>query len=94
MKQTEILEELEQVAERAGVRVRYERADFTAGSCTLHGEAMIIVNSKLSLRERVRALAREVARLDLEEIFIHPEVRRYLESALPLPVAADGDPAQ
>jgi len=86
MKQTEILEELEQVAERAGVRVRYERADFTAGSCILRGEAMIIVNSKLSPRERVRALAREVARLDLEELFIRPEVRRYLESALPLPV--------
>lgn len=89
MKQTEILEELEQVAERTGVRVRYERAEFTAGSCTLHGEAMIIVNSRLSVRERVRALAREVARRDLEAIFIRPEVRRYLESALPLPETAE-----
>ncbi|HBB40304.1 MAG: hypothetical protein COW73_03170 [Nitrospirae bacterium CG18_big_fil_WC_8_21_14_2_50_70_55] len=86
MKQTELLEELEQVAERAGVRVRYERADFTAGSCTLNGEGLIIVNSKLSVRERVHALAREIGRLDLEALFIRPEVRRYLEAAGPLPV--------
>jgi hypothetical protein len=86
MKLTELQGELEQVAEKLGVRVRYERATFTGGSCTLRGEALIIVNSRLTLREKVRALAREVARLPLEDIFIRPEVRRELDGVGPLPL--------
>jgi len=94
MKLTDVQEALEQVAQRLGVTVRYERATFTGGSCTLRGEPLIIVNSKLTLREKVRALAKEVSRLPLEEVFIRPEVRRHLEGLGPLPLAtheeADG----
>lgn len=86
MKLTDLQDELEQVAEKLGVKVRYERADFTGGSCTLRGEALIIVNSKLSLREKVRALAKEVSKLPIEEVFIRPEVRRELEGVGPLPL--------
>jgi len=91
MKLTELQEELEQVAERLGVTVRYERATFTGGSCTLRGEPLIIVNSKLTLREKVRALAKEVSRLPLDDVFIRPEVRRHLEGIGPLPLAAAGE---
>jgi len=87
MKLTELQDELEQVAQRLGVTVRYERATFTGGSCTLRGEPLIIVNSKLTLRERVRALAKEVSRLPLDDVFIRPEVRRHLEGIGPLPLA-------
>ncbi|MGD2063551.1 MAG: hypothetical protein PVF51_08235 [Nitrospirota bacterium] len=89
MKLSDLQEELQQVATRLGVTVRYERANFTGGSCTLHGEALIIVNSKLTLREKVRALAKEVSRLPLDDVFIRPEVRRHLEGFGPLPLGAD-----
>jgi hypothetical protein len=91
MKLSDLQEELEQVADRLGVTVRYERANFTGGSCTLRGEALIIVNSRLTLREKVRALAREVSRLPLDDVFIRPEVRRHLEGVGPLPLVSDGD---
>lgn len=91
MRLSDLQEELEQVAERLGVTVRYERATFTGGSCTLRGEALIIVNSRLTLREKVRALAKEVSRLPLDDVFIRPEVRRHLEGIGPLPLATDRD---
>jgi hypothetical protein len=91
MKLSDLQDELQQLAERLGVTVRYERANFTGGSCTLRGEALIIVNSRLTLREKVRALAKEVSRLPLDDVFMRPEVRRHLEGIGPVLLASRGD---
>ena len=39
----------------------------------------------------MRALAKEVSRLPLDDLFLRPEVRRHLEGIGPLPLAADGE---
>ena len=79
-----LLEGLEETASKAGVTLRYERlvqgpVRSASGSCLVRGEHLIIIDSRLGISERVEALSEELARFDLDEIFVPPAVRSILE---------------
>ena len=79
-----LLGDLEETASKAGVTLRYERlaqgpVRSTSGSCRVRDERLIIIDSRLGPSERVDALSEELARFDLDEIFIPPAVRDILE---------------
>ena len=81
-----MLEMLEALAAKLGVRVRLEavgaREDervFQGGTCFFKGERLIVVDSRLSPAGQCRALAAELRKVDLSQVFVHPRVRFYLE---------------
>ena len=78
MEEKQLLEELEKVATRFAITVRYEDGDFIGGLCRLKNENIIIINKKLTTEKRISLLAKELSTLDLDTIYILPKIRDYI----------------
>lgn len=84
MDEQKILEQLEEVARGLGMEVRYEamkgESSFSPGGlCRLQGNYLLIINSRASLGERIRAMAQAVNRFDLSQVYLLPGLRELLE---------------
>ncbi|RJS77017.1 hypothetical protein CW713_10740 [Methanophagales archaeon] len=84
MNQKELLVQLEQLAEKLGIEIRYERiknpANITKGGlCKLKGRYIIIIDSNASASERVDLISSILKRFNLKDIYILPALRRLLE---------------
>jgi hypothetical protein len=86
MDENSLIDFLEELAERLGVNIRYEAirqdedAVFVAGGlCLLKGEYVLIVNSRATVRERVRTLATALKHFDLDQVYIRPALRELLD---------------
>ncbi len=78
------LSQLEGLAYMLGIPVRYERISEedevnVGGLCRLKGERVIIVNSRLSVRDKVHTLAKALKNFDLHDVYVRPAVRDLLE---------------
>ncbi len=82
-----LLDELLRVARGLGVRVRTEWFETPASgggaSCVLRGEALILLDERAPLRDRVTALARALGAHDVDRVFIVPEARAALDALAP-----------
>ena len=79
----EMLVELERLAQRLGMTVRYEATGGRVGRCLLHGEPVVIVDARLPVRDKVEGLALALADLDYSALFLPEAVRDLLESKRP-----------
>ena len=75
----ELLPELESIASQLGIRLRYEKGDFEGGYCVLKSERIIVINKKLSLTMRLSVLARGISEIGLNNIYVKPAVRNFIE---------------
>jgi hypothetical protein len=81
MKEEEILSGLEKLVESLHIQLRYEKGDFAGGYCVLKDKRMMIVNSALSPAMRLKVLARELATMNLDEVFVLPALRETIQEA-------------
>lgn len=75
----ELLPELESIASQLGIRLRYEKGDFEGGYCVLKSERIIVINKKLSPSMRLSVLARGISEIGLNNIYVKPAVRNFIE---------------
>lgn len=75
----DILQELEALAERLTVEVRYEVLDGRGGLCRYGGKWRLILNRSLSAEERIQILAQELVRFPLDDLFVLPRIRTILD---------------
>ena len=75
MTEKEILEELEDIACRVGVDVRYDRLEGKGGECIVKGKPYVIINEGLPDEEKISILVSALKKLDLEGIFLKPRIR-------------------
>ena len=94
LRDEQILEALEEVAQKLSVQVHYE--DMKAfefrirdGGCKLKGESHVYIDRKRPLSEKIHALADELKKFDLETIFIPPLLR---EKVFKLPQQNEASP--
>jgi hypothetical protein len=73
------LRDLEAVAARLSIPIRYEKGDMRGGLCRLHGQWQIIMNADLPDDEKADLLADSLATIDLESVYVPPRVRAMLE---------------
>ncbi|HDM09153.1 MAG: hypothetical protein DRH15_02605 [Deltaproteobacteria bacterium] len=78
-----LLSQLEQLACKLGVEVRYESfedepGNCAGGSCRVKGKHLVIVNQNRPLEDQVEVLRRALKSFDLENIYIRPALREYL----------------
>ena len=80
---TEILAELEKLAKRLGVAVRFEAFDAKNGGkgglCRLHGAPFIVIDAGLPVLEKIGILSEALSTFDLEAIYLPPVLRMRLE---------------
>lgn len=78
------LSQLEGLADKLGIQIRYdkiveEELTSTGGLCRLKGECFIIVNSKATTKDKIRALVKALKNFDLDDVYIRPALRELLE---------------
>ncbi len=82
MTHEQMLKELETLAASSGIVVRYEKGDFEGGFCVLKAERLIVVNKKLPPAKKASVLAQGVAEIGIEDRYLKPAVREYIEEEL------------
>ncbi|MBI2620356.1 MAG: hypothetical protein HYW57_09760 [Ignavibacteriales bacterium] len=82
MTHEQMVKELEALASHSGISIRYEKGDFDGGFCVLKDERLIVVNKKLGLQRKASILAQGLAEIGIEEIYLKPVVREYIEDEL------------
>lgn len=78
-----ILDQLEDLANRLGIKVRYEQLKkegsyYTGGLCRVKGEDILIVNSRAKEEDKIEAMAKALASFDLTELYVRPALRDFL----------------
>jgi hypothetical protein len=86
MDEDAIIVQLEELAEKFGVQIRYEAIkqdeDLTfvvGGLCLFKREYVLIINPKASGKDRIRTLAVALKHFDLDQIYIRPVIREILD---------------
>jgi len=82
MKYEQIIEELEELAHRSNISVRYEKGDFEGGYCVLKERRMVVINKRLHPARRASVLARALAEVGINEVYLKPAVRAFIEEEL------------
>ncbi|HET9130694.1 MAG TPA: hypothetical protein VFO86_07100 [Terriglobia bacterium] len=82
MTQDQLLKELEELAEKSRITVRFEKGDFDGGYCILKDERIIVINKRLVVQKRASILAQALAEVGIEEVYLKPAVREFIEDEL------------
>ncbi len=82
MTHDQILKELEDLAEKSSITLRYEKGDFDGGYCVLKDERIIVINKRLVIQKRASVLAQALAEVGIEEVYLKPAVREFIEDEL------------
>ncbi|MGD9808085.1 MAG: hypothetical protein AB7E76_09120 [Deferribacterales bacterium] len=78
-KTAKLLEELEAVATKLDIKLRYEVTKARGGLCTVDGQLMFILDRKSSKEYKLLMLARAVKEFDISDIYISPKLREFLD---------------
>ena len=86
MKDNELLELLEETAEKLSVRLEYDdlkkgEIDTHGGSFLLRGARHILIHKHLTVAEKVDVLTELLSQMDTEAIQLVPELRTRLKGA-------------
>jgi len=79
-----LLNELEELAERMAIAVRYENitgedSPGSGGLCRIQGQYVLIVHSRATVREKIRIITKALRQFDFSEIYMRPVLRELLE---------------
>ncbi|MGO9481342.1 MAG: hypothetical protein ACLP05_06145 [Candidatus Kryptoniota bacterium] len=79
LKTEALIAELEEAASQLGLKVIYEKGDFSGGYCILKEEKLIVINKKFDPKHRAITLAKSLREVGIENLFLKPAVREYIE---------------
>lgn len=79
-----LLQSLVDLAEKLSIRVIFRNLKddefvIRSGMCSVKGDTLIIIDSRVSLKEKINTLCRELKKFNLDNIFISPAMRDILE---------------
>jgi len=79
-KTAKLLAELEEIAGKLDIKLRYEAVTKAKGGlCTMDGEKLFIIDKKSSKEYKLLILARAIKEFDLSDIYISPKLREFLD---------------
>jgi hypothetical protein len=81
MKIQHVVRELEQAVRELGIPVRRERGSFRGGLCVRNEETLMMLNKNQPPEAHLAVLARALAALPVDTVFLKPVVRKALEDA-------------
>ena len=86
MQSRQVLEYLEELAERLGVEIVCQKLgeeEFTVrgGLCKVNGNFKIFIDRSQSVEDQISIVAQGLASFDTEEVFLFPYIREVLEKA-------------
>ena len=81
MKKVKLYTEFEQLGHRLGLKILKGRGDFSGGTCTVNNETVIVINKMKPIEQRLRTLATSFLEFNLDEIYMVPALRVYIEES-------------
>lgn len=84
MDESQMLKEIEELAQSLGIEVRYENLKREGGStsgglCRLKGRHLLIIHSRAAARDKLEALGTAVNRFELSHLYLKPGLRDFLD---------------
>ena len=84
MNEEVLLNQLEELADKLGILVRdeninIEESSSTGGLCRIEGKYVLILNSKVTVKEKNQVMIKALQQFDLSDIYIKPVIRELLE---------------
>jgi hypothetical protein len=78
-----LLNQLEDLADRLGIKVRYENLNLeestgVGGLCRLKGDYLLIIQAQASAKEKMQVLIEALKRFPLGDLYIKPVLRELL----------------
>lgn len=77
-----VYQEMQDLAARNGIRIRFEKGDFEGGFCVLKDERIVVINKRLPLNRKLSVLAQGLAAIGIEHLQIEPALRAFIEDEL------------
>ena len=79
LKSEKLVQHLSEAVKKFGFKLRTEEGNFRGGQCIFAKERLVILNRRMPLEERAEVLAQALAAEDLDQLYLLPEVRTYVE---------------
>ena len=74
-----ILQDLKQIAQELGAKVRFERGDFKGGYCIVKEDKTIVINKLSTLQKKVMILTAALKDIGVDEKYLPPRIREIIE---------------
>ena len=71
--------EFELLAEKLNLKIIKDKGNFIGGICIIKDEKVIVVNKMKPLEQRLRVLANSFLSYNLDDIYMVPALRAYIE---------------
>tara|TARA_B100001750_G_scaffold120529_1_gene95587 strand:- start:34 stop:294 length:261 start_codon:yes stop_codon:yes gene_type:complete len=81
MKKIKLYTEFEELGQRLGLKILKGKGDFSGGTCTVNNETVIVINKMKPMEQRLRILATSFLEFNLDEIYLVPALRAYIEES-------------
>ena len=69
----------EELAEKMNINIVQGKGDFIGGMCSVNNETYIVINKVKPIAQRLNVLGFEFSKLNLNNIFIPPALRNFIE---------------
>lgn len=76
-----LFEQLKDIANQKGIKVRLEKGDFNGGYCILKDQQIIVVNKIASTYRKILILIEALSEIGVEDIYINPKLREIIENS-------------
>ena len=80
MKKEKLYAEFEGLGQRLGVKIIKGKGNFSGGICVVKDETVIVVNKMKPIEHRLKILATSFLDYNLDDIYMIPALRAYIEN--------------
>ncbi|HAJ28344.1 MAG TPA: hypothetical protein DCG53_14075 [Syntrophus sp. (in: bacteria)] len=89
MTQEELLKQLEELAGRVSVTIRYESLknedpSTFGGLCRVKEQLVLFLHAKATVKRKIAMITETLKRYDVDEIYLRPALREHLKEDRPL----------
>jgi len=83
-KKENLINELLEIFNDLGYKIRIEKGNFKGGFCLLREEKTLLLNKNLEQDKKISFLLITLSEIGVDDIYIKPHIREMIENQLPL----------
>lgn len=81
-----LLNQLEELAGRLGIEIRYgnipgDDSNRTGGLCRVKGQYMLIIHSRLNVKEKIGVIIKALKGFEMGNVYVIPVIRELLDKS-------------
>ncbi len=73
------LAELNELAQKLGYELRFEKGNFKGGYCLLKESKLLVVNSRNDHERRVTIISKSLKEIGIDDVYVKPGLREIIE---------------